>query len=319
MIGPAAMHQYQDLLEHILADGVEKRDRTGTGTLSVFGHQMRFNLARGFPLLTTKRLPFKSIAYELLWFLAGDTNVKYLNDHGIKFWNKWADPTTGELGPIYGRQWRSWPVPDGSCIDQIANVVSDIRRNPDSRRLIVTAWNPAEIDKMRLPPCHWLFQFYVARGRLSCQLYQRSADAFIGVPFNIASYALLTLMVAQVTGLQPGEFVHTLGDAHLYLNHLEQAQQQLARAPRRLPKMTLNAAVTISLPSATRIFCSKATTRTRTSRPRWRCERHAQIEIDRPELLSLHEPRGGDARPYLECLPARWTVIAARRRDPRLT
>jgi thymidylate synthase len=238
------MRQYLDLIERILADGVEKPDRTGTGTLSVFGHQMRFDLADGFPLVTTKKLPFKAIAYELLWFLAGDTNVKYLNDHGVRIWDKWADKTTGELGPIYGRQWRSWPAPDGSSIDQIANVVSDIRRDPDSRRLIVTAWNPAELNRMALPPCHCLFQFYVANSRLSCQLYQRSADAFIGVPFNIASYALLTLMVAQVTGLQPGEFVHTLGDAHLYLNHLEQAHLQLSRAQRPLPKMTLNPAVT---------------------------------------------------------------------------
>jgi thymidylate synthase len=238
------MRQYQDLLERILADGVEKHDRTGTGTLSVFGHQMRFDLADGFPLVTTKKLPFKSIAYELLWFLAGDTNVKYLNAHGVTIWDKWADKTTGELGPIYGRQWRSWPAPDGSSIDQIANVVSDIRRDPDSRRLIVTAWNPAELDKMALPPCHCLFQFYVAKGRLSCQLYQRSADAFIGVPFNIASYALLTLMVAQVTGLKPGEFVHTLGDAHLYRNHLEQAQTQSLRTPRPLPRMVLDPSVT---------------------------------------------------------------------------
>jgi thymidylate synthase len=238
------MRQYHDLLERILADGAEKRDRTGTGTLSVFGHQMHFDLGAGFPLMTTKKLPFKSIAYELLWFLAGDTNVKYLNDHGVRIWNRWADLATGELGPVYGRQWRFWPTPDGGTIDQMANVVSDIRRDPDSRRLIVTAWNPADIDKMALPPCHCLFQFYVANGRLSCQLYQRSADVFIGVPFNIASYALLTLMVAQVTGLDAGEFVHTLGDAHLYLNDLEQARLQLSRAPRPLPKMTLNPAVT---------------------------------------------------------------------------
>jgi len=237
------MRQYHDLLERILADGVEKHDRTGTGTLSVFGHQMRFDLAHGFPLATTKRLHLRSIVHELLWFLAGDTNVKYLNDYGVTIWDEWAD-ASGELGPVYGRQWRSWPTPDGGVIDQIANVVSAIRRNPDSRRLIVTAWNPADVDKMALPPCHCLFQFYVANGRLSCQLYQRSADAFLGVPFNIASYALLTLMVAQVTGLDAGEFVHTLGDAHLYLNHLEQARLQLARAPRPLPKMTLNPAVT---------------------------------------------------------------------------
>jgi thymidylate synthase len=237
------MRQYHDLMERILADGVEKHDRTGTGTLSVFGHQMRFDLAAGFPLVTTKKLHLKSIIYELLWFLAGDTNVKYLNDHGVRIWDEWADER-GELGPVYGRQWRSWPTPDGGAIDQIANVVAAIRRNPDSRRLIVTAWNPADVDKMALPPCHCLFQFYVGKGRLSCQLYQRSADVFLGVPFNIASYALLTLMVAQVTGLHPGEFVHTLGDAHLYLNHLEQARLQLARPLRPLPKMVLNSAAT---------------------------------------------------------------------------
>jgi thymidylate synthase len=237
------MRQYHDLMERILADGAEKHDRTGTGTLSVFGHQMRFDLGAGGQITTTKKLHLKSIVYELLWFLAGDTNVKYLNDHGVTIWDKWAD-ASGELGPVYGRQWRSWPTPDGGAIDQIANVVSAIRRNPDSRRLIVTAWNPADVDKMALPPCHCLFQFYVARGRLSCQLYQRSADVFIGVPFNIASYALLTLMIAQVTGLAPGEFVHTLGDAHLYLNHLEQARLQLARPPRRLPRMVLSPAVT---------------------------------------------------------------------------
>jgi thymidylate synthase len=237
------MRQYQDLLERIIADGVEKHDRTDTDMLSVFGHQMRFDLAHGFPLTTTKKLHVKSVIHELLWFLAGDTNVKYLNEHGVTIWDEWADET-GELGPVYGRQWRSWPAPDGSSIDQIAKVVSDIRQNPDSRRLIVTAWNPAEVDRMALPPCHCLFQFYVAKGRLSCQLYQRSADVFLGVPFNIASYVLLTLMVAQVTGLKPGEFVHTLGDAHLYLNHLEQTRLQLSRAPLPLPKMTLNPAVT---------------------------------------------------------------------------
>ena len=236
------MRQYLDLMERVLADGVEKRDRTGTGTLSVFGHQMRFDLAGGIPLLTTKKLHLKSIIYELLWFLAGDTNVKYLNDHGVSIWDAWADER-GELGPVYGRQWRSWPTQDGGAIDQIANVVNAIRRSPDSRRLIVTAWNPADVDKMALPPCHCLFQFYVAEGRLSCQLYQRSADVFIGVPFNIASYALLTLMVAQVTELEPGEFVHTFGDAHLYLNHLDQARLQLTRTPRRLPTMRLNPAV----------------------------------------------------------------------------
>jgi thymidylate synthase len=236
------MRQYLDLMERILADGVEKRDRTGTGTLSVFGHQMRFDLADGFPLTTTKKLHVKSIIHELLWFLAGDTNIKYLNQHGVKIWDEWADEN-GDLGPVYGRQWRSWPAPDGGAVDQIANVVAAIRRNPDSRRLIVTAWNPAEVEAMALPPCHCLFQFYVAQGRLSCQLYQRSADVFLGVPFNIASYALLTMMVAQVTGLAPGEFVHTSGDAHLYLNHIEQARLQLARLPRPLPRLVLNTAV----------------------------------------------------------------------------
>jgi thymidylate synthase len=236
------MRQYQDLMERILADGAEKHDRTGTGTLSVFGHQMRFDLDDGFPLLTTKKLHVKSIVHELLWFLAGDTNIKYLNDNGVRIWDEWADER-GELGPVYGQQWRSWPTQDGKTIDQIGNVVEMIRRNPDSRRLIVTAWNPAEVDKMALPPCHALFQFYVAKGRLSCQLYQRSADVFLGVPFNIASYALLTMMVAQVTGLRPGDFIHTLGDAHLYLNHLEQARLQLSRAPRALPAMKLNPVV----------------------------------------------------------------------------
>ncbi len=237
------MRQYLDLVELILADGVEKRDRTGTGTLSVFGHQMRFDLAAGFPLLTTKKLHLKSIIYELLWFLAGDTNIKYLNDHGVSIWDEWADER-GDLGPVYGRQWRAWPARDGGAIDQIANLIDAIRHNPDSRRLIVTAWNPADVDKMALPPCHCLFQFYVANGRLSCQLYQRSADVFLGVPFNIASYALLTMMVAQVTGLAPGTFIHTFGDAHLYLNHIDQARLQLARTPRRLPEMKINRAVT---------------------------------------------------------------------------
>ncbi|MEA2992888.1 MAG: thymidylate synthase [Alphaproteobacteria bacterium] len=236
------MRQYHDLMQRILANGVEKRDRTGTGTRSIFGYQMRFDLAEGFPLVTTKKLHVKSIIYELLWFLRGDTNIKYLNDHGVRIWDEWADEK-GELGPVYGQQWRSWPTRDGGTIDQIANVVAAIRRNPDSRRLIVSAWNPAEVDKMALPPCHCLFQFYVAEGRLSCQLYQRSADVFLGVPFNIASYALLTLMVAQVTDLRPGEFVHTFGDAHLYLNHLEQAQLQLSRTPKKLPAMKLNPAV----------------------------------------------------------------------------
>ncbi len=237
------MIQYHDLLERILSDGVEKTDRTGTGTLSVFGHQMRFNLAAGFPLLTTKKLPLKSIVHELLWFLKGDTNVRYLQQHKVTIWDEWAD-ANGDLGPVYGAQWRSWPAPDGRSIDQIADVVGMIRANPDSRRLIVSAWNPADIARMALPPCHCLFQFYVARGRLSCQLYQRSADVFLGVPFNIASYALLTMMVAQVTGLRPGEFVHTFGDAHLYTNHLAQARLQLTRPPRPLPTMRLNPAVT---------------------------------------------------------------------------
>lgn len=233
------MRQYLELMEHVLADGAEKHDRTGTGTLSVFGYQMRFNLADGFPLLTTKKLHLKSIIYELLWFLRGDTNVRYLQDHGVRIWDEWADEK-GDLGPVYGHQWRSWPTPDGRTIDQIANVVDVIRRNPDSRRLIVSAWNPADVDRMALPPCHCLFQFYAARGKLSCQLYQRSADIFLGVPFNIASYALLTMMVAQVAGLRPGEFIHTFGDAHLYLNHIEQARLQLSRALRRLPLMTIS-------------------------------------------------------------------------------
>jgi thymidylate synthase len=236
------MRQYLDLMDLILSRGVEKHDRTGTGTLSVFGHQMRFDLNQGFPLVTTKKLHVKSIIYELLWFLRGDTNVKYLNEHGISIWDEWADEA-GDLGPVYGQQWRSWPASDGEAIDQMSGVIAEIRRNPDSRRLIVSAWNPAEVGKMALPPCHCLFQFYVADRRLSCQMYQRSADVFLGVPFNIASYALLTLMVAQVTDLKPGEFVHTFGDAHLYLNHLEQARLQLARPPRRLPTMRLNPAV----------------------------------------------------------------------------
>jgi thymidylate synthase len=234
---------YLDLLQRVLDEGTRKSDRTGTGTLSVFGPQLRFDLTAGFPLVTTKKVHIRSVVAELLWFLRGETNVRWLHEHGVTIWDEWAD-ATGELGPVYGRQWRSWPTPDGGAIDQIANVVSAIRRNPDSRRLIVTAWNPADIDKMALPPCHCLFQFHVAKGRLSCQLYQRSADAFLGVPFNIASYALLTLMVAQVTGLKAGEFVHTLGDAHLYLNHLEQARLQLSRPPRALPRMALNPAVT---------------------------------------------------------------------------
>jgi thymidylate synthase len=233
------MRQYHDLMEMVLKRGAEKRDRTGTGTLSVFGHQMRFDLAEGFPLVTTKKLFTKAIVHELLWFLRGDTNIAYLKEHGVSIWNEWAD-AQGELGPVYGQQWRSWPDGHGGTIDQIANLIADIRRNPDSRRLIVTAWNPADVPKMALPPCHCLFQFYVADGKLSCQLYQRSADIFLGVPFNIASYALLTLMVAQVTGLKPGEFIHALGDAHLYLNHLDQAREQLARKSYPLPQMRLN-------------------------------------------------------------------------------
>jgi thymidylate synthase len=235
------MRQYHELMERVLAEGMKKSDRTGIGTLSIFGHQMRFDLRDGFPLATTKKLHLKSIIHELLWFLSGDTNIEYLNRHGVTIWDEWADET-GELGPVYGRQWRSWPTPEGT-IDQITDVISAIRRNPDSRRLIVTAWNPADVDNMALPPCHCLFQFYVAGDRLSCLLYQRSADVFLGVPFNIASYALLTLMVAQVTGLKPGEFVHMLGDAHLYLNHLEQARLQLSRVPRPLPRIVLDPAV----------------------------------------------------------------------------
>jgi len=233
------MYQYLDLLKRILDNGARKEDRTGTGTLSVFGHQMRFDLAEGFPLVTTKKLHTKSIVHELLWFLAGDTNVKYLQDNGVTIWDEWADKH-GELGPVYGKQWRSWSAPDGGVIDQMRGVVEDIKRNPDSRRLIVSAWNPADLPKMALAPCHALFQFYVANGRLSCQLYQRSADVFLGVPFNIASYALLTHMVAHVTGLQPGDFVHTLGDAHLYRNHLAQARLQLTRKPHPLPQLKLN-------------------------------------------------------------------------------
>ncbi len=233
------MQQYLDLLKHVLQTGVRKSDRTGTGTISVFGYQMRFNLQDGFPLLTTKKLHFKSIAYELLWFLRGDTNIKFLTDHGITIWNEWADQY-GNLGPVYGYQWRSWPAASGKHIDQISQVIDSLRKNPDSRRHIVSAWNVGEIDKMALPPCHILFQFYVAEGKLSCQLYQRSADIFLGVPFNIASYSLLTCMMAQITGLQPGEFIHTLGDAHLYLNHIEQAKLQLTRTPRKLPTLRLN-------------------------------------------------------------------------------
>ena len=236
------MRQYLDLMKHVLEHGARKSDRTGTGTLSVFGAQLRFDLGVGFPLLTTKKVHLKSIVHELLWFLMGDTNVRYLKENGVTIWDEWAN-ANGDLGPVYGHQWRSWPTPDGRHIDQVGQLIEQIRRNPDSRRLIVSAWNVADLPKMALLPCHALFQFYVANGRLSCQLYQRSADLFLGVPFNIASYALLTLMVAQVCGLKPGDFVHTFGDTHLYLNHLDQAREQLSRAPRRLPVMMLNPAV----------------------------------------------------------------------------
>lgn len=234
------MQAYLDLLRHVRDHGIRKSDRTGTGTISVFGYQMRFDLNEGFPCLTTKKLHLRSIIYELLWFLSGDTNIKYLNDNGVTIWDEWADPETGDLGHVYGYQWRSWPTPDGGHIDQIAQLVESLKHNPDSRRHIVSAWNVADIPNMALPPCHALFQFYVADGKLSCQLYQRSADLFLGVPFNIASYALLTMMMAQVTGLQPGEFIHTLGDTHIYLNHLEQVETQLARTPRPLPTMRIN-------------------------------------------------------------------------------
>ncbi len=233
------MKQYLDLMRHVRENGVRKEDRTGTGTLSVFGYQMRFDLAEGFPVVTTKKLHLRSIIHELLWFLRGETNLRYLHENGVTIWDEWADEA-GDLGPIYGHQWRSWPTPDGGTIDQIAQVVEQLRNNPDSRRIIVSAWNVADLERMALPPCHAFFQFYVAEGRLSCQLYQRSADIFLGVPFNIASYALLTLMMAQVTGLRPGEFIHTLGDAHLYLNHLEQADLQLSREPYPLPRMVIN-------------------------------------------------------------------------------
>ncbi|GAO35647.1 thymidylate synthase [Sulfuricella sp. T08] len=236
------MRQYLDLMQHVLDYGHQKSDRTGTGTISVFGHQMRFDLSQGFPLVTTKKCHLKSIIHELLWFLQGDTNIKYLKDNGVRIWDEWAD-SNGNLGPVYGYQWRSWPTPDGRHIDQISQVVEQIKRTPDSRRLIVSAWNVADVDKMKLPPCHAFFQFYVADGKLSCQLYQRSADIFLGVPFNIASYALLTLMVAQVCGLKPGDFVHTLGDAHIYLNHLDQTREQLSRKLRPLPTMQINPSV----------------------------------------------------------------------------
>ena len=237
------MQQYLALMRHVREHGVTKQDRTGTGTISVFGHQMRFDLSQGFPVVTTKKLHLKSIIHELLWFLKGDTNIRYLKENGVSIWDEWAN-ANGELGPVYGYQWRSWPTPDGQHIDQISQVIQQLKHTPDSRRIIVSAWNVAEIDNMALPPCHAFFQFYVAEGKLSCQLYQRSADIFLGVPFNIASYALLTLMMAQVTGLQPGDFVHTLGDAHLYLNHLEQADLQLSREPYALPQMRLNPNVT---------------------------------------------------------------------------
>ena len=236
------MRQYLDLLSHVLDSGVDRGDRTGTGTRSIFGYQMRFDLGEGFPVLTTKKLHLKSIIHELLWFLAGDTNIAYLKENGVSIWDEWAD-AEGNLGPVYGYQWRSWPAPDGRHIDQIANLLRDLRTNPHSRRLVVSAWNPALIEEMALPPCHCLFQFYVANGRLSCPLYQRSGDIFIGVPFNIASYALLTMMVAQVAGLKPGEFIHTLGDAHLYANHFDQAREQLMRTPKPLPKMWINPAI----------------------------------------------------------------------------
>lgn len=233
------MKQYHDLMRHVLEQGTKKTDRTGTGTISVFGYQMRFNLQEGFPMLTTKKIHLKSILHELLWFLKGDTNIAYLKEHGVSIWDEWAD-AEGNLGPVYGSQWRSWPTADGKHIDQISQVIQQIKKNPDSRRMIVSAWNVGEIDKMKLPPCHAFFQFYVADGKLSCQLYQRSADIFLGVPFNIASYAILTMMIAQVCGLQPGEFVHTLGDAHLYLNHVEQAKLQLSRDLRKLPTLKIN-------------------------------------------------------------------------------
>jgi thymidylate synthase len=233
------MKQYLDLCKHVLENGTIKEDRTGTGTISTFGHQMRFDLKEGFPLVTTKKLHLKSIIHELLWFLSGDTNVKYLQDNGVRIWNEWADEN-GELGPVYGHQWRSWPTPDGGSIDQISKLINQIKNNPNSRRLIVSAWNVADVDDMALPPCHCLFQFYVANGKLSCQLYQRSADVFLGIPFNIASYALLTMMIAQVCDLEPGEFIHTMGDTHIYTNHLEQVKLQLTRDPRPLPTMKIN-------------------------------------------------------------------------------
>ena len=264
------MQQYLDLLRRVRTEGQKKTDRTGTGTLSVFGHQMRFDLAQGFPLVTTKKLHVKSIIHELIWFLDGDTNVKYLRDNGVRIWDEWADKN-GDLGPVYGKQWRSWQTADGKIIDQISDAVAMLKRDPDSRRIIVSAWNPADIPKMALAPCHCLFQFYVADGRLSCQLYQRSADIFLGVPFNIASYALLTMMMAQVTGLKPGDFVHTFGDAHLYLNHLEQADLQLSRTPRPLPVMRIKISVSQSSISSSRTSRSKAMSPGRTSRRLLQC------------------------------------------------
>ena len=236
------MKQYLELLDHVMKNGVEKHDRTGTGTISVFGYQMRFNLKEGFPVLTTKKLHLRSIIHELLWFISGDTNIKYLNDNGVRIWNEWADKD-GNLGPVYGYQWRSWPAADGRKIDQLTEVINGIKNSPDSRRLLISAWNVGEIQNMALPPCHVMFQFYVAAGRLSCQLYQRSCDIFLGVPFNIASYALLTMMMAQVTDLEPGDFIHTLGDAHIYLNHIEQVKLQLTRDPYPLPRMEINPSV----------------------------------------------------------------------------
>lgn len=265
------MIQYHQMLRHILQNGAVKTDRTGTGTISVFGYQNRYDLSQGFPLVTTKKVHLKSIIHELLWFLAGDTNVRYLQQNGVRIWNEWADPD-GNLGHIYGYQWRSWPTPDGRHIDQISEVIDQIRRTPDSRRLIVSAWNVGELDVMNLPPCHAFFQFYVRDGKLSLQLYQRSADSFLGVPFNIASYALLTMMVAQVTGLQPGEFIHTFGDLHLYLNHREQAELLLSRTPRPLPRMLLNPEVKIFSISATATSPLRATTLTRLFARRYPCE-----------------------------------------------
>lgn len=270
------MRTYLNLLQHVLDNGVDRGDRTGTGTRSVFGYQMRFIFEAGFPVLTTKKLHLRSIIYELLWFLKGDTNIAYLKENGVSIWDEWADDN-GDLGPVYGYQWRSWPAPDGRHIDQIANLLKMLHGNPNSRRLIVSAWNPALVDEMALPPCHCLFQFYVADGKLSCQLYQRSADIFLGVPFNIASYALLTMMIAQVAGLKPGEFVHTLGDAHIYANHFDQARLQLSRTPKKLPTMRINPDVKDLLPSVSRIFSLKDMKPIRRSKRRLRSEvRHVR-------------------------------------------